>query len=178
MTDKLAQASLKFLELSKKALQPQTNAKIRLSPQDLKRKKDIKLWSNTLMAAVRATAGLLNSPNAAKNLFNQIAPFRSHPGAIEPQPLRNIDSIRAALDLSTEKLEQFGINPLDVMRQAGMQNLNNNTLNVLKKNIQTIFDGKDFSQYTHYTLAVPGQPTWKDVIELDDPESDKNNPGY
>ncbi len=185
--NKLSKACERFAEISKEALNPPAlNAKISPSPvsnkpkADPKKQKDIKLWSDTLLSAVRAAGSMIPTTAAAKNLFTEIAPFREHYGISEPPNLREVGSIKAALDLAEEKLQGYGIDPIAILRQRGVQNLDLTALNRLKKNIDTIFNGKDFSQYQHYTVVIPG--VVNDIIELDQPAPQDavamNDPGY
>lgn len=186
--NKLSKACQRFAELSKEALNPPAlNAKINPSlvsnkPKiDPPKQRDIKLWSDTLVSAVRAAGSMIPNVSAARNLFSEIAPFREHSGIIEPPNLREIGSIKTAIELAEEKLRGYNIDPVALLRQRGVQNIDINSLNRLKKNIDTIFNGKDFSQYQQYTVVIPG--VVNDIIELDQPAPAPdavayNDPGY
>jgi len=58
-----------------------------------------------------------------------------------------------------------------------MVNLNSNTLNVIKGNLQALKEATDFTKYQHYYLPQKGAAHPKDVIELDEPQAEKG-PGY
>lgn len=184
-TLKLFQASKNFVK-SAQAVAPgaQSGAKAKVNPfkkMDPEKAKAINLWSNTLFAGVRGTASILRNPNVARKWFDTIAAYRKQPGYTMPAEIRELEALHTALDYAEEKLRGLGFDPIEVLKQKGMQNLNANTISTLKNNLATLLAGQDFSKYQHYYLLTPGAVHPKDVIEIDDyiaHEKLKNDPGY
>lgn len=181
-TLKLSQACKNFAKSAQVAAPQSTKAKVNpLKKMDPERAKAINLWSNTLFAGVRGTGSIFRTPNIAKKWFDTISAYRKQPGYSLPQEIRELEALHTALDFAEEKLRGLGLDPIEVLKQKGMQNLNANTINVLKNNLATLLAGQDFSKYQHYYLIAPGSVHPKDVIEIDDyaaHEKLKYDPGY
>jgi hypothetical protein len=165
--DKILNACSEFEKLAQ-----QTKSKIVLDPK----KQNVYFWSNFLYNALVSYSDLLRTPQNAKNVFDGIAQYLKAPAYNQGLELKQVEQIATAMQEAEAKLQQAGINPLDALKEAGFTNLNANTLNLLKANLDTLKEAKDFSKYQHYYLPRPGMPDPRSVIELDD--TDNGGPGY
>lgn len=125
--------------------------------------KAINLWSNTLFAGIKGTSTLLSNPQIAKIIFDGIAEQRKSLRSVDQSKLKDVDALLTALELSEQKLKELQIDPLQVLKQKGMQNLNPQIIDVLKSNLKTLSDGLDFSKYRHYTLNTAGLAPYVDL---------------
>lgn len=166
--DELYMACEKFEKLA----QQKTAPKVVLDPK----KSNIEFWSKFLYNAIGSYSYMFSSPKIANDIFKKIAIYNTSPAYGSDKEIREINSIEAALDEASSKLQAAGINPIEALKQKGMQNVNPNILGVIKSNLQVIKEAKDFSKYQHYYLPRSGEVHPKDVIDLD--EKIDKGPGY
>lgn len=141
-------------------------------------KKNLEFWTNFLYNSLGSIAAFLPSPQIAKSVFNAVAKNHASPAYASDNEIKEINTLLTALEEAENKLKQAGVDPISALKNKGMSNLNPNILNVLKQNLKTLQDGKDFSKYQHYYLPRHGEIHPKETIELDELPGDKNNPGY
>jgi hypothetical protein len=139
-------------------------------------KKEVDLWSNTLLSAFRGTGTYLYSPAVAKKIFDGIAAYKKAPAYGDASALKTIESLLAALTLSKEKLKGLGLDPAEVLKKKGVQNVSSTSIDILETNLETLRDASNFAAYRHYYIGPPGAP--KEIIELDEPEIKRDEPGY
>lgn len=148
--------------------------KIQIDPS----KKNIDFWSRFLYNTLGSYSQYLRAPQDAKRVFDAVSNHIKSPAYTVDTDAKYVDMLLTSLEEASSKLQQAGVNPIDALKQKGMSNLNPGMLDVLKKNLETLRDGKDFSQYQHFYLPRHGDVHPKDVIEIDEPIKDKNGPGY
>lgn len=145
--DNLMDACLKFKKI---AQQPVSNKKLVLDP----RKSNINFYSNLLFNAIKSYAIFLPTPDKAKLIFDNIAYHKQNQSYNQDQIVINqIDPMMGAIEECQTKLQQSGLNAVDVLKNKGMRNVNPDILNILKTNLETLKEGENFSDYKHYTLA-------------------------
>ncbi len=134
--------------------------------------------ADTLFAGFRGTGTYLASMPEAKRIFDEIAKFRAtSPAYRAPSAaLSTVESLLTALQIGSEKVKALGLDPLEALRQRGVQNVTPTSISVLMTNLEILRDGKDFSGYRQYNIGEPG--TAHTYIELDKPESAKTDAGY
>lgn len=168
--DKLYKACEKFQKLAQQ--------KIVLDPK----KPNLDFWSKFLRNAIGSYANMFPTPEFAQKVYNAIAAHNKAPAYHGDGELREINAIQQALTEASSKIQQAGLNPIDVLKKLGMQNVNSNILNVLLANLkimESAKEGVDIKSvgYQHYSLPRAGQAKQEDIIDLDKPEAG-NDSGY
>ncbi len=158
-----AQAS-RFVRLAQKAKQ------VVLDPK----KKNIDFYTGLLEHAIQSITSLIPSTTLAKGIFDKIVAYRAHPSyAGAPKELSEIEACLQALIESENKLQQAGVNAIVALKKR-MPNIHPTALTVLKTNLETLRDGKDFSTYKDYAALIPDEMIPQEEIEF----PDTSGPGY
>ncbi len=131
------------------------------------KKKNKDFWSKFLFNAVKSYAAFLPSPKDAQRIFEAIKAHKQSPAYNADAELRQLDQILGALEECELKLGELRLDPLEVLKNSGMQNIHPNAINLMKSNLETLKAGVNFANYQHYYLLSPGEAHPKDVIELD-----------
>ena len=138
------------------------------------KKKNIDFYSNLLEHAIISITTLIPSTTTAKQLFDKIVAYKANPSYTEvPKELSEIEACLQALIESENKLQQAGVNAIVALKKK-MPNANTTALAVLKTNLETIRDGKDFSTYKDYAALIPDEFLPQEQIEF----PDTSGPGY
>lgn len=134
--------------------------------------------ADTLFAGFRGTGTYLSSIPEAQKIFNEIANFHATPPAYRTPSaaLSTVESLLTALKIGSEKLQALGLDPLEALRQRGVQNITPTSISILITNLEILRDAKDFSGYRQYNIGAPGAA--HTYIDLDAPEVSKNDAGY
>lgn len=152
-------------QFEKLAQQKKQEKKIVLDPN----KKNEVFWGNFLLSALHSYMYKFRTPEEARKVFDAIAKYKQAPayGGPGANELRELGTIEQALKDSEQRLKAAGLNPMEVLKSKGAQNLNPNLINILLNNLQVLQDAQDFTKYTHYYLVAPGSAHPNDVIDLD-----------
>lgn len=153
------------LKFEKLAQQNKQEKKIVLDPK----KKNEQFWGNFLLSAMRSYMYKFPNEQYAKKVFDNIASYKKAPayGGPGAADVKELNAIEAALKESEEHLRSAGLNPIEVLKSKGAQNLNPDIINILRRNVAALLDAQDFSKYQHFYLVAPGAAHPKDVIDLD-----------
>lgn len=143
--------------------QQKPEKKIVLDPK----KKNEDFWGNFLLSAMRSYMYKFPNVQAAKKVFDAVAAYKKAPAYGQDKDFKELNSIDAALQESEERLKSAGLNPIEVLKSKGAQNLNPDIINILRRNLKALIDAEDFSKYQHFYLVPPGSAHPKDVIDLD-----------
>jgi hypothetical protein len=107
-------------------------------------------------------------------MFDRMAAYKTNPSyAGAPKELSEIEACLQALIESENKLQQAGVSAIVALKQR-MPNIHPTALTVLKTNLETIRDGKDFSTYKDYAALIPDEILPQEEIEF----PDTSGPGY
>jgi hypothetical protein len=98
---------------------------------------------------------MLPSAFVAKNVFNAIAEARAKNQQDYCEQLKELQRILIQIEFCEEKVPNAEI----------MAGLHAGDLAVIKKNIQTLMDAKDFNGYRHYTILYNGEAPMIDIDE-------------
>jgi len=132
---------------------------------DPEKKKAIDLWANTLVSGYQGAITFLPSLAAAKKVFEAIALYRKASAYNDGEGLKIIESLLTAITFSIDKLHSLGVNPVDVLKQKGVENANDQTLPTMIANLTVLRDAVNFEQYKDFYFAPPRKPG--QMIELD-----------
>ncbi len=145
-------------------------AKIVIDPK----KKNIDFYTNLLEHAIQSITTLIPSTTLARGIFDKIVAYKANPSyAGAPKELSEIEACLQALIESENKLQQAGVNAIVALKKR-MPNINPTALTVLKTDLVTIRDGKDFSTYKDYAALIPDEILPQEEIEF----PDTSGPGY
>jgi hypothetical protein len=166
-----------FMDLDARASQFERLAQVAQPKKPLvldPKKKNIDFWTNLLEHAIQSVTTLVPSTAAAKQLFDKIAAYKTNPSYLgEPKELSEIEACLQALIESENKLQQVGVGAIVALKQR-MPNIHPTALTVLKTNLGTISEGKDFSTYKDYAALIPDEILPQEEIEF----PDTSGPGY
>lgn len=132
--------------------------------------------ANTLYAGFRGAGTYLASVAEAKKVFDSVAKYHASPAYSSDASFRTVESLLTALQEGANKVRALGLDPLEALKQRGVQNVTPTTLNVLMANLEVLRDANDFSNYRQYNIGTPSAA--HTYIDLDEPEPAKNDPGY
>lgn len=168
--DKLYKACEKFQKLAEK--------KIVLDPK----KPNIGFWSKFLRNAIASYANMFPNVDFAQRVYDAIAAYHKAPAYSGDGELKEIRAIQQALSEASSRLQQAGLNVVEVLQKLGMQNVNPNIINILLANLKIMEaarEGVDIKSagYQHYSLPRAGQANPADIIDLDKPDT-STGPGY
>jgi hypothetical protein len=131
------------------------------------KKSNIEFWGKFLHNAIISYAHKFPNQQYAKKVFDAVARYKQAPAYNADTEFKDLTAIDAALEEASEKLRAVGLNPIDVLKSRGMQNVNPEIINILRRNLAVILEVQDFSRYQHFYLVAPGSAHPKDLIDLD-----------
>lgn len=118
-------------------------------------------------AQLLRAANLLSSKFQAQKIFNHIKSIKDSKEPNVSIKLQS-DPWYRELEKTLIQIEYF---EEKIPNAASVLGIKSNAIPIIKNNLKILMEGKDFSQYQHYTLLMRGQSK---VIDLDELESKKD----